>query len=251
MELVVAALVGLVAGFLGTLLGIGGGTLMVPLMVLAGVDARVAVPASLVAIMGTSLGGLQYLLAKGFVRVKLAFILEAASITGALLGVMIFGRLTSGEIVASLGVALVIIGVVFLLRHRLLERGASRPSAARLFVSLAASLAAGVASATLGIGGGVVKVPILVLALGLPVKVAVSTSKLMVGVTALAGVIGHGVLGRVDWPLALSLLAGTYTGGTLASRLLPRLESRFIYVLASSYYFIVGGYMVVKGLALL
>ncbi len=248
MELIVAVVVGLLAGFLGTLLGIGGGTLMVPLMVLAGVDAKDAVPASLVAVMGTSLGGLYYLFSKGLVNVRLAVTLEAASITGAMVGVEVFGRVTSRELVLALGLTLIALGVVFIVRQRLSEERFRNPSLWRLMLSLFVSFVAGIASATLGIGGGVVKVPVLVLALGLPIKVAVSTSKLMVGITALAGVVGHGILGRIKWLLAFALLAGTYTGGTLASRILPRLRSKLVYLIAAAYYFVMGAYLTLKAL---
>ncbi len=242
--------IGAVAGFIGTLLGIGGGALMVPLLIIAGVDAKTAVPASLVAILGTSAGGLYYLFKKGLVDYKLAGILELASITGALVGVTLFARITSRTLTLLLGMALIVSGILFIIREKKSRnsRGQVQRTLLRLVAAFAVSWSAGLLSALLGIGGGVVKVPILVLVLGLPIHVAVSTSKLMVGITAAAGVAGHAVHEHIDWTLALSLLLGTYTGAFASSRILVKTKPRYLYILAATYYFAMGAYMIAKSL---
>ncbi len=244
-------IIGLIAGFTGTLLGIGGGAIMVPLLILSGINPREAIPASLVAILGTSSGGLYYLIKKRLVDYKLAIILETASITGATLGVILFTRITNQALTATLGATLIASGVLFIIRERTLrvKRGTPRKkSMVRLTVALTVSLLAGLLSALLGIGGGVIKVPVLVLILEMPIHVAVSTSKLMVGITAATGVIGHALHENVNWLLALSLLTGTYTGATISSRLLTRAKPRQLYYLAASYYFIMGTYITIKAL---
>ena len=245
-----ALAVGLAAGFVGTLLGIGGGAIMVPAMVLAGFDVKEAVPASLVAVLGTSAGGLRYLFSRGLVEWQVAVPLEAAAIAGALAGVEVFGRVKSAELLLMLGIVLVLLGVAFALRSRVNEASPRRPRTgpARLAAASALSFAAGMASSMFGIGGGVIKVPMLVLVVGLPVHAAVATSKLMIGLTALAGVAGHAAREAVNWPLAVSLLLGTYSGATLASRVLVRIRPRVLYALASAYYFIMGGYMAARAL---
>ncbi|BEP18136.1 sulfite exporter TauE/SafE family protein [Pyrofollis japonicus] len=255
-ELVIVPLIGFVAGFVGTMLGIGGGAIMVPFLTLLGFDIKRVVPASLFAILGTSAGGLRYLLGRGLVDYRLAVILELASTTGALTGVAVFGKLSNKELIAILGFVLVLSGILFLVRQRVVARREKGPGGytpislrdklGRLAAALSASFAAGMFSAMLGIGGGVIKVPILVLVLGLPIHVAVSTSKLMVGITALAGLLGHVATGNVDWLLAVLLLVGTYTGATVSSRVLVRLKARSLYIIAALYYFIMGAYLVIK-----
>ncbi len=224
---------------------------MVPVLVLSGVDVRYAVPASLVAIVGTSLGGLRYLFKRGLVSLSVALTLESATIVGAVIGVEVFGRLTSSQLEAILGAVLVVMGFAFIARERLRgEGGLVKPTRLRLLAGAFTSMAAGLASAMLGIGGGVVKVPILVLLIGLPVHVAVATSKLMIGLTALTGVIGHALKTGIDWGLAVPLTVGTFTGATVSSRILVRLRAKTLYYLAASYYYLMGVYMVLRGLGL-
>jgi uncharacterized membrane protein YfcA len=250
-EVLLAVTIGLGAGFIATLLGIGGGTVIVPLLVLAGVDIKRAAPASLVAILGTSLGGLLYLHRRGLVDYRMALALETATTSGAVLGVWAFGHMGSRALTIVFALALVISAIGLYLRSKLREKDAYKwpPRASRLAMALLASLGAGMLSALLGIGGGVVKVPILILILGMPIKTAVSTSKLMVGITAAVGVAGHALKGHIDWILALPLALGTYIGATASSRLLVRLRAKTLYYIAIAYYIVTASYITYKALS--
>ena len=241
------------AGFVGTLLGIGGGAIMVPVMVLLGIPVSVAAPASLVAILGTSAGGLRRLLRRGLVDWRLAAFLETASGLGAALGVYLQGLLPEWALRVLLGSVLLASAAGMLLQGRLRSSesigdsaGPVKVAAARLAVAWGVSLVAGIVSALLGVGGGIIKVPVLVFVVGLPLRVALSTSKLMVGITASVGVVGYAIGGRIYWPLALSLLAGTYLGATAASRLLVSMREKVLRVIAASYYVVMGVVLVLR-----
>ncbi len=239
------------AGFVGTLLGIGGGAIMVPVLALLGVPVSRAAPASLVAILGTSGGGLRTLFRRGLVDWKLAVFLETGSGLGAVAGVVLHGIVSERVLRLLLAAALLVSGAGFLWLERLRgpvsgKQGLSS-SPLKLAVGWLVSFAAGVVSALLGVGGGVVKVPILVFVLGLPVKTAVATSKLMVGITASVGVMGYVVKGAVDWGLAIPLLVGTFTGATLASRVLVAAREKSIRTLASAYYFAMSVLLLLRG----
>ena len=254
--LAAAVPVGLFAGGFGTLVGIGGGAIMVPVMAALGAPLRVVVPASLLAILGTSLGGLRLLLRRGLVDPRLAVFLETGSTLGALVGVRLHLAAPEQLLRLLLGLVLLSSAPAMMLRSRLarVERsrtvaaGWRRRGALRLAAAWLASFLAGVISALLGVGGGVVKVPIMVLVLGLPVKVAVATSKLMVGITAAAGLLGYAAAGDVSPCLGAALLLGTYTGARLASRLLASMRPRRVAVLAAAYYTVMGVYLVYTAL---
>ncbi len=246
---------GFAAGLLGTLLGIGGGVLMVPVLILMGVSAKVAAPASLVAILGTSLGGLRRLLRRGLVDWRLAVFLETASGLGAVTGVKLVGVMSERGLILFWVLALIGSGFGFLFYERLplgrrVEKGLSA-SPLRLALAWLVSFVAGLLSAMLGIGGGLIKVPVLVLVVGLPVKVAVATSKLMVGITASVGVIGYILEGLVVWSLAVPLALGTYLGASLSARLLVRAPERAVRLLAASYYFVMAFVLLLRYHALL
>jgi uncharacterized membrane protein YfcA len=246
LEYLSAPLIGFIAGFTGTILGIGGGSIMVPTMVLIGIDIKKAVPASLFAILGTSAGGLRKLYRHGLVDYKLAFTLETASVSGAVIGVYFFGRESSNVLVALLGIVLIATGILFTYKERkgTSSRDEYNKNPLRFASALLVSLLAGFLSATLGIGGGVLKVPILVAVLGLEIHRAVSTSKLMVGITALTGVLGYIYTGHMDIILATLLLLGTYSGAKLSTNVMLELDSRWLMLIAASYYFIMGGVMI-------
>jgi uncharacterized membrane protein YfcA len=249
-EALLALGLGGAAGFLATLLGIGGGAIIVPALVAAGFDVKTASPASLVAVLGTSLGGLRYLHRRGLVDWRVALVLETTTTTGAALGVYAYGRSSSTILGLTLSGVLLLSALGLYLKRRAEESGAGGeywpPRPLRLALTLLASLGAGMLSALLGIGGGVVKVPVLVLVLGMPLRYAVSTSKLMVGITAAVGVAGHTLQGSVDWGLALPLAVGTYLGSTASSRLLVRLRTASLYAIALSYYLAAAAYMAYK-----
>ncbi|MEB3851437.1 MAG: sulfite exporter TauE/SafE family protein, partial [Desulfurococcales archaeon] len=135
------------AGFAATLLGIGGGAIIVPLLVLAGVDVKVASPASLVAILGTSIGGLRYLYSRGLVNLRVAVVLEATTTLGAAAGVWLYGTLTSRGLGLAFAATLALSALGMHLRRRAEASAPAEfrwpPRPARLAAALAASLAAG------------------------------------------------------------------------------------------------------------
>jgi len=240
-------LVGVAAGASGTLLGVGGGAVIVPLLLLLGIPIKKAAPASLVAILGTSLGGLGKLHRKGYVNWKLAIFLETASVLGALMGASL--NTTLNEKVLETLLSLILIASAVTIKLRGEPRGREEENRApKLAAAWLSSMAAGTLSSLLGIGGGLVKVPVLLIILNKPVKEAVSTSKLMVGITALAGIAGYTVKSTIDWRLAIILAASTYTGAALAARILLRIRSRLLRSIATSYYALMGLYILARTL---
>ncbi len=229
---VMCLVIGFLAGFVGSLLGIGGGSLTTPTLILYGVEAHKAVAASLVAILGTSLGGISHLYKRGLVRVKTAFILESASITGAFTGATLAIRLPSSIVAIVVASALVLSAILFTIIPVEKERRTKLGLKKSYVIAWAVSLAAGFLSATAGIGGGVIKTPVLTLILGLSVKSAVSTSKLMVGITAGTGAITYGISGHIDPYIAIPLVIGTYTGAWTGARVLTRIKARKVRIIA-------------------
>jgi len=217
------------AGFLGSVLGLGGGIVLVPgLTILFGFPLRAAVAVSLVGIAATSAAASANYLEAGRVDVPLALRLEIPAVAGA-----IAAGLTARMVPEAI-LYLAFATVVLYAAAAMADPGPSRrgPPAEgpgeirRLGVGAAVSGGAGVASALLGIGGGVAKVPIMHLVMGVPLQVATGTSAFMVGMTAAAGGWIHWLQGELAAgaaaPVALGVLAGSHLGSRTSDRIPDR-----------------------------
>ena len=244
-EVLVGLAIGLLGGTVGSILGIGGGALMTPLLLASGVPIEAAVPASLLAIVGTSLGGLYEYDKRGLVDYELASILLTAGVAGSIAGVFLAEAQAEKVMKPVLSVVLVYTGLDML--RKSMRAGEARGEPKPLWMGWASTILAGVVSSLAGVGGGVLIVPIINRVVGRPIKVAVATSKLMVGVTSGAGAIGYLLIGYMKPCLALSLLAGTLTGGILGSKAGVRASGRTITVLFAAFMIIMSIVVLVRG----
>lgn len=246
---------GLGAGAFGGLLGLGGGILIVPILTLGfGVPLTTAIGTSLVCVIATSTSAAAVNVRAGRADVRLGMLLAAGTVVGALTGGLVAGLLPERAL-AGLFAALMAYTAVTMTQRLL---GQSREAAAtvpmvdptlpdgpdapayrthRLGPSVGASFAAGNVSGLLGVGGGIVTVPLLHLGMRAPMTVAAATSNFMIGLTAAAGAYTYLFRGDVDPRLAAPMVLGTVAGGWLQARLASRvpthvLQAIFIVVVA-------------------
>ena len=236
-------LVAFIAGVFGSMLGVGGGVIMVPVLSLAfGVPIKTAIATSIVCVIATSSMAQTSFVARGMTNMRLGMLLEVATTVGAVAGgvtaVMIDGRVLQGAFAVVLfyvawqmsrrrsDVEPVETGVLDGRYYDPAERREVRYGARRLVPGFVLSLAAGNVSGLLGVGGGAFKVPIMNLLMGVPLKATIATSNLMIGVTAATGAAIFYGRGYMDpyWavPAALGILAGARLGPRLAARLKAR-----------------------------
>lgn len=241
-------LTGIGAGLFGALLGLGGGVVLVPILTLAfGLPLTQAIGTSLVAVVATSAAGAAHNIRSGRADVRLGLTLELGSVVGAGAGGLLAGLL-SERLLAGLFAALMVYTVLSLLpsvaRPRPAVAGAPAmdPSAPdgdlapayrsrRLPMALGGSLAAGVTSALLGVGGGVLKVPVMRLVMGAPMHVATATSNFIVGVTGAAGAYAYLFRGDIDPLVAAPVVLGSLLGAAGGARLAPRVDARWLTLL--------------------
>jgi len=244
-------------GFLGSLTGLGGGVIIVPLLTLVfGVDIRYAVGASLVSVIATSSGAAAAYVKEGFTNMRVGMFLEIFTTLGALLGAFLAG-LMSGSVIAII-FGLVLLYTVYTSRQPLSEQVGEEPDplATKLnmngsypsltgikqyyvrAVPLGSSLMflAGALSGLLGIGSGTVKVLAMDRAMRLPFKVSTTTSNFMIGVTAAASAGAYLSRGWVDPGLAMPVMLGVLLGSVLGARVLAvsptaRLRQVFSFVI--------------------
>jgi uncharacterized protein len=266
-----AALFGgsLAAGFVGSLTGLGGGVIIIPLLtILFGVDIRYAIGASLVSVIATSSGAASAYVREGFSNIRVGMLLEIATASGALIGAAMATHVPTGALAILLGVVLV--GTVFA-PHRERAESSGKPDKASLAARLQLNGAypvngrmfsysvkrvplgfglmgiAGALSGLLGIGSGAVKVLAMDLAMGLPFKVSTTTSNFMIGVTAAAsaGVYLH--RGFIDPGLAMPVTLGVAAGALVGAKLLAGAKVKSLRLFFRAVILVLGIEMIYNG----
>jgi uncharacterized protein len=234
--------ISLLAGFLGSLTGLGGGVVVVPaLTILLGVDIKYAIGASLVSVIATSSGAAAAYVREGFSNVRIGMFLEIATTIGAIAGAWL-AAFTSTHIIA------IIFGVVLIqsawqslfgehhaaaldqsdaLATRL-RLGGDYPDQGQLIhygvrnvpTGFSLMFGAGALSGLLGIGSGAVKVIAMDRAMRIPFKVSTTTSNFMIGVTAAASAGVYLSRGYIDPRVAMPVMLGVLAGAFLGSKVL-------------------------------
>ena len=247
------------AGVFGSLLGLGGGILIVPLLTVGfGVPFREAVGVSLVCVIVTSSAAAGVYLERHLANLRLGMLLEVFTATGALLGGLV-AFLLPERVLAGLFALLLAYTAISMLRRgrattpaphadeppdagRAIDAGSAGESLAgeiagpgyrphHLGAGAGGSLGAGVISAMLGVGGGIVKVPLMHLVMGVPLRVATATSNLMIGVTAAASAIVYLLRGGIDPYVAGPTAVGVFLGAMVGSRVATRIDVRLLRLL--------------------
>lgn len=251
------AATGALTGIFGALAGIGGGVLLVPLLTgLFDLPIHIAIGASLMSVLATSSVAAAAYLRQGIVHLRLALILQTTTVVGAIIGSLTASRLEE-RVLAGL-FALLMAGLVFnfLRREKPAPADAATHTRGRIRLSgsfidprlrkpisyrvrnaeigLVTSAAAGTLSGMLGIGGGVIQVPLMVSVMGVPIRAAAATSSYMIGLTAVASLSVYLAAGFFDPKVAVSVMSGTMAGAYIGSRLQGRVDSsilRWLFIL--------------------
>ena len=246
-HVILLAVVGLLAGTFGSMVGLGGGIFVIPGLVLfLDVPIHNAVSASLIAVVATSTTASITYLRQGLANLRLAVSLATALALGALTGGFVGAMLDRRALSAIFGGVMVGVSVYMGVRGKAhppaevdeTELGAMgacyydrqlccevRYPVRRLPLGLFVGLVAGNVSGLLGVGGGFLTVPTLRLGMCVPMRAAVATSTLMLGVTACAGALVYLARGLVDPVVAIPVVLGVTAGALLGSRLASRVRS--------------------------
>ena len=250
------ALISVAAGVLGSLVGLGGGVVIVPVLTLLyHVDIRLAIGASIVSVIATSSGAAAAYVRDRMANLRAGMFLEVATTTGALTGAYLTTLLPARFLFVFFGLILAYSSVVtFRRRHAEAPLTTSNDRIANYFnlhgsyhdlaegrevpykvvgtkLGLSIMYVAGLVSALLGIGSGALKVPAMDSAMHLPMKVSSATSNFMIGVTAAASAGVYFARGQIDPIIAAPVAAGVLLGATVGARILGRATSKTIRIL--------------------
>lgn len=258
------------AGLLGSLLGLGGGIVLIPILtLLLGLDMRYAVGASLVAGISTSSGSASAYVREGITNMRLGMFLEIATTLGAIAGTLIALYLNNNALAVVFALMLIFTGVMtfrkktdhdptvtgspMATRLRLhgsypTPEGEVHYRLSRVWTGFSIMGVAGAISGILGIGAGIVKVIAMDMAMRVPFKVSTTTSNFMIGVTSAAGAVVYWQRGYIVPEVAAPVIVGVLLGAFCGSKLLKRLPVRTLRIIFSVVTFAVALQMLYRGL---
>jgi hypothetical protein len=236
-EVALGLSVGVVSGVLSGLFGVGGGIVMTPgLQVVLGAAPIVALATPLPVILPTALTGAMTYRRAGEIDERAAAWMigpgVGASVVGALLTAVI-----DTHLLLVITAALLAYQAVGILRGSRTERSRSLEATPATFAGI--GLVAGFVSGLLGIGGGLVMVPLLAGWLAMPLKRALGTSLLAIAALVVPGTITHAVLGHIDWALFVVVTAGAVPGALLGARIALGTRERTLRLLVGSFLLVV------------
>jgi len=249
--------IGLVAGMLGSMLGVGGGFIIVPILTLAlNLPIKVAIASSLVAIVANACTAAGIYTKARLTNIKLGLLLETATIPGAIIGGFAAAFIAPSILSAFVGLALIYAAYTMVTRQHFISADTQPDDHLHLAepgkisddlsssltdsyydqnlnkvvtykvthipAGLGTSFFAGILSSLLGIGGGIVNVPVMHMVMGVPMKAAIATSTFIIAITAAAGAIIYHYQGQVYpfiiAPLTIGIVIGSRIGVELTQK---------------------------------
>lgn len=259
-ELVLMCLAFFIAAGISSMIGIGGGALYVPILLVFGFSFYQAVAISIFVIMALSISSSLVYHRVQLIDWKLALIIEPLTAIMSLMG----GYYSSFVQIKELKLLFILVLVVsgyfmikpfkeiqdkFINKRKYgywLRKFGEEEYSVNLLIGLPIAALAGIVAGLLGIGGGVIIVPLLVLLLGVPMKIAVGTSCFMAGITALFGFWGHYFAGHFEPKIALILALVVFTGAQVGSRISIKVDKILLKKIYAIFLFLISALMMVN-----
>ena len=258
------------AGLLGSLTGLGGGVVIVPMLTLAlGVDIHYAIGASLVSVIATSSGAAAAYVKEGFSNIRIGMFLEMATTMGALFGALVATVVPGAAVGIIFGLVLIHSAYLSIRPGHPVGNGPPDALAVRLRMDgtypgpdgpipyhvnavpagFSLMFVAGTLSGLLGIGSGAVKVLAMDRAMHVPFKVSTTTSNFMIGVTAAASAGVYLNRGYIDPIVSMPVMLGVLLGSTVGARILMVVRTRLLRLVFSLVILVLGIEMIYNAFA--
>jgi uncharacterized membrane protein YfcA len=241
-------LLGFAAGILGSMIGLGGGIIVVPVLTFLGFPPTVAASNSLFAALSNAIASTISYSKQKRIEFSLGLKLGLLTVPGTVLGAVISSDVSSEIFKILFGIILVFSAAYIFLRKKL-ETKEKTLSKQMIVFAIGASFFAGIVSSFFGIGGGIIFVPLMVVGMGMAMKRAAPTSQLILLFASLSGVIVHSILGHPDFLQAGLLAIGSFFGGLVGARLSLEIKERYLQILISVVILIAAGKLFIDSLS--
>jgi len=230
LDLAAFLVLGFVAGAYGTLVGIGGGLLVVPVLIFAHYPPKDAAGTSMVVVLANAASGSVTYLRQARVHLRAAFVFAVAGIPGALLGGLVDQYVPQRLFSLLFGVLLAFVAVrIFVSRGPGVKSNSSSATTANTSafstpIAAIVGFLAGFVASVFGVGGGLIFVPTMVYVFGFLPHVATATSTFIIALTAIFGTASHAYYHDIRWGPALAIAGGAIVGAQVGARIAPRIH---------------------------
>ena len=223
---------GFAAGVLGSMIGLGGGIVVVPVLTFFGYSPTITASSSLLAAFSNATASTISYSKQKRVEFSLGLKLGLLTIPGTIFGAFISSDVTPQIFKILFGLVL-IASAIYIFARKKIECKKANFSSKMVVFAIGASFFAGIISAFFGIGGGIIFVPLMVVGMGMSMKKAAPTSQLILLFASLSGVIVHSILGHSDFMLAGFLAIGSFGGGLVGAKLSVDIKERILQIIVS------------------
>jgi uncharacterized membrane protein YfcA len=231
---------GFAAGILGSMIGLGGGVIVVPILTFLGFPPTAAASNSLFAALSNAIAStISYSKQKRIVY-PLGLKLGLLSIPGTILGAL-FSTDVAPDIFKILFGFVLIASAAYIFLRKKIEAKEKTVSKQMMVFAVSASFFAGIISSFFGIGGGIIFVPLMIVGMGMAMKKAAPTSQMILLFASFSGVVVHSLLGHPDFLQAGLLAVGSFFGGLVGARLSIDIKERYLQILVSVVILIAAG----------
>lgn len=240
-------LLGFAAGVLGSMIGLGGGIIIVPVLTFLGFSPTAAASNSLFGALSNSIAStISYSRQKRIVY-SLGLKLGLLSVPGTVLGALLSTDITPDVFKILFGLVLIASAVYIFIRKKF-ETVEKTLSVKIMIFTIGASFFAGLISAFFGIGGGIIFVPLMIVGMGMTMKKTAPTSQLILLFSSASGVIVHSILGHPDFIQAGLLSVGSFIGGLVGARLSLDVKERYLQIIVSAVILVAAGKLFIDSL---
>ncbi len=223
---------GFTAGLLGSIIGLGGGIIIVPVLTFFGFSPALAASNSIFAVFSNAIASSISYAKQRRIEYSIGLKLGLLSIPGTIVGAFVSSEITP-SIFKILFALILISASIYIFSKRKIEQKNYNLSKQIMILAIGASFFAGIISGLFGVGGGIIFVPLMVVAMGLTMKNAAPTSQFILLFASASALVTHTILGHPDFYQALLLAIGAFVGGLVGARLSLEIKENSLKILIS------------------
>lgn len=217
--LLILVIIGFGSGIIGSLIGVGGGIVMTPVLTYMGFSPAIIASSSLIAVFATSISSTLTYIRRKYINYRLGLQLALPAIPGSIIGGFLSNFISLEHFKIYFAVLLTSVGLYILFKNKIINKTLGRtPKPLFYFIIIFGTFGAGLISSFFGIGGGIIFVPILVIIYKFKMINASPTAQFTLLISTITGLLTHILLEHPDYRYGIALALGAFFGAQLGSR---------------------------------